>query len=214
MTEEITGLASAIEYAGGSADNAQQAATAIEGAIGDLQAYGTSEAAVTSLTAARDAFWAAAEALRDAERVLTEYTAVREAYNATGGDAGGKAFVTTEGKHVDIDQDAADQQHRAAVDRAIRQAYDMALILAEEDGQLVRWIGLVELRAELVHAARHAGHEPYSRADVDAGLQRISREPGVHVQAEANQQTLTEADHEAAVTFGNSARHILMIEED
>ncbi|MEU4192611.1 hypothetical protein AB0E69_11965 [Kribbella sp. NPDC026611] len=65
------------------------------------------------------------------------------------------------------------------------------------------WVGLAALRAELPHLPRE---------EVDAALQKLSREPGVHVQAEANQQALTDADHEAAVRFGGSSRHLLNIE--
>jgi hypothetical protein len=65
------------------------------------------------------------------------------------------------------------------------------------------WVGLAALRAELV---------PVDREELDAALQQLSREPGVHVQAEANQQVLTPADHQAAVTFGGSSRHLLKID--
>jgi hypothetical protein len=65
------------------------------------------------------------------------------------------------------------------------------------------WVGLVALRLELPDDAR---------GDVDAALQQLSRQPGVHVQAEANQQALTDADREAAVHFGGSSRHLLKIE--
>jgi hypothetical protein len=65
------------------------------------------------------------------------------------------------------------------------------------------WVRLVDLRAELTDLPR---------AEVDAALQQLSRQPGVHLQAEMNQQTLTEADWQAAVTFGGSSRHILNIE--
>lgn len=65
------------------------------------------------------------------------------------------------------------------------------------------WVGLAALRAELPDVARE---------DVDAALQQLSRQPGIHVQAEANQQALRDADHEAAVRFGGSSRHLLKIE--
>jgi hypothetical protein len=65
------------------------------------------------------------------------------------------------------------------------------------------WVGLAALRAELADVTRE---------DVDAALQQLSRQPGIHVQAEANQQALIDADHEAAVRFGGSSRHLLKIE--
>lgn len=65
------------------------------------------------------------------------------------------------------------------------------------------WVGLLALREELADV---------DRTDLDAALQQLSRQPGVHVQAEANQQALTSADHEAAVRFGGSSRHLLKIE--
>ncbi|MDX6260307.1 MAG: hypothetical protein QOH84_1995 [Kribbellaceae bacterium] len=65
------------------------------------------------------------------------------------------------------------------------------------------WVGLAALRAELTSV---------NREELDAALQQLSREPGVHVQAGANQQVLTSADHEAAVRFGGSSRHLLKID--
>ncbi|GAA3144692.1 hypothetical protein JOF29_005702 [Kribbella aluminosa] len=108
---------------------------------------------------------------------------------------------------------AARVQHERVLDNAIRRAYDMLLILGDEDGIERRWVGMVELRAELDADRRAAGVEPYDRSEVDAALRRLSREPGVHVQEEANRQALTDADHDAAVRFGGSSRHILLIEE-
>ncbi|TCC43615.1 hypothetical protein [Kribbella sindirgiensis] len=65
------------------------------------------------------------------------------------------------------------------------------------------WVGLVALRNELADVARE---------ELDSALQQLSRQPGIHVQAEANQQALTDADHESAVRFGGSSRHLLKIE--
>jgi hypothetical protein len=79
----------------------------------------------------------------------------------------------------------------------VRSAY---ALLARPAGS---WVGLVALREKLAGARR---------ADVDAALERLASQPGVHVQAEANQQALTDEDREAAVRFGGSARHLLKIE--
>ncbi|WP_203590288.1 hypothetical protein [Streptomyces sp. SID13031] len=80
----------------------------------------------------------------------------------------------------------------------IRAAYK---VLSSKSGST--WVGLVTLRPALSDVPRD---------DLDAALQLLSRQPGVHVQAEANQQALTAADHEAAVNFGDSSRHLLKIE--
>ncbi|MFI5735408.1 hypothetical protein ACIA49_35175 [Kribbella sp. NPDC051587] len=66
------------------------------------------------------------------------------------------------------------------------------------------WISLVSLRKALADV---------SRDELDAALEQMALTPGVHIQAEANQQSLTAADHEAAVRFGGSSRHILLIEQ-
>lgn len=83
--------------------------------------------------------------------------------------------------------------------RDIRIAYDE---LAPERG---RWIGLADLRDRLEATG-------LSRAEVDAALQDLAVEEGAHVQAEANQKTLTPRDRDAAVRFGGDDRHLLMIE--
>ncbi|MGC4936686.1 hypothetical protein [Kribbella sp. DT2] len=80
----------------------------------------------------------------------------------------------------------------------IRAAYAR---LSREPGE--SWLALRVLRADLADL---------SRAEIDSALQQLSREPGVHVQAEANQQSLTDEDHAAAVRFGASSRHLLKIE--
>ncbi|TDD58028.1 hypothetical protein E1263_20960 [Kribbella antibiotica] len=66
------------------------------------------------------------------------------------------------------------------------------------------WISLVSLRKSLADVPRD---------ELDTALEKLAPTPGVHIQAEANQQSLTAADHEAAVRFGGSSRHILKIEQ-
>jgi hypothetical protein len=51
-----------------------------------------------------------------------------------------------------------------------------------------------------------------SRKDLDAELIRMADQPGVHLRAVVNQQTLTDADREAAVRLGGEDRHNLQIE--
>jgi hypothetical protein len=84
------------------------------------------------------------------------------------------------------------------LDTEIRAAYRRLSTESESS-----WVGLAALREELADIAR---------SDLDAALQKLSRQPGVHVQAEANQQALTETDRAAAVHFGGSSRHLLKIE--
>jgi len=86
----------------------------------------------------------------------------------------------------------------AGVPDRIRASYAR---LSKQPGET--WISLVALREDLADVPR---------AELDAALEELALTPGVHVQAEANQQSLTAADHEAAVRFGGSSRHILLIE--
>jgi hypothetical protein len=146
---------------------------------------------------------------------LTKARTVGEPASDIGAAGNLTAFTSTEGPkrrgHQDPEEDR--ERHEYAVERVIRQAYDVLILQAEEDGHDVRWVGLVELRAELDQDAAHSGRLPYGRAEVDAALHRLSWVPGIHVQAEANQQALTEEDWEAGVTFGGSTRHLLLIED-
>jgi hypothetical protein len=54
--------------------------------------------------------------------------------------------------------------------------------------------------------------EDVSRKELDAELIRMADQPGVHLRAVVNQQTLTDADREAAVRLGGEDRHNLQIE--
>jgi hypothetical protein len=85
------------------------------------------------------------------------------------------------------------------VEVLIRNAY------RELAGAPGRWVGLADLREKLLGV---------SRAAVDGELERMASSPGVHIQAESNQKTLTEADRAAAVRFGGDERHMLMIEAE
>lgn len=88
-----------------------------------------------------------------------------------------------------------------APDAAIRDVYAQ---LAPEPG---RWVGLTDLRREL--SARGM-----SRQQVDKALEEMASTPGVHVSSEPNTKALTDADRAAAVRFGGTDRHMLMIEPD
>jgi hypothetical protein len=50
------------------------------------------------------------------------------------------------------------------------------------------------------------------REEVDHALDTLARRPGVHIRAEADQKTLTDRDHEAAVVLGDTPRHLVLIE--
>jgi hypothetical protein len=148
------------------------------------------------------------EQLAVLEHEATRARAIGEAA-ADAGASGDLAAFTTEATagHSTDDVDPTAVEH--AVEQEIRQAYNRL----KQAGNDVRWVGLVELRAELTRTAVEDGRLPYSRADVDAALRRLSRMPGIHVQGEANQQALNDVDWEAAVRFGGSTRHILLIED-
>ena len=83
-------------------------------------------------------------------------------------------------------------------ERLIRQAYDH---LAQAPAAVVR---LSELRDRV--------DGRLSRKELDAELTRMADLPGVHLRAEMNQQTLTDADRGAALRLGGEDRHNLQIE--
>ena len=94
-------------------------------------------------------------------------------------------------EHVFAVEDGSDAEKR------IRTAYDE--LVAEPGG----WVGLRRLRERLVDLARD---------DVDAALQRINLQPGVYLEPEINQKTLSDADWAAAIRIGGEEKHLLSIE--
>ncbi|GGF97421.1 hypothetical protein GCM10007304_09260 [Rhodococcoides trifolii] len=78
----------------------------------------------------------------------------------------------------------------------VRDAYAS---LASEPGAYVR---LSRLRPAL---------DGIPRADLDAAIYELQREPGVHLIPEENQKTLTDEDRDAAVVVGNQHNHLLAI---
>ena len=109
--------------------------------------------------------------------------------------AGLQRYLKRTGERLsDLFQPAEDDDLEAQ----IRSAYSQLSKDSESS-----WVAIAALRGELAGA---------SRDDVDAALRNMSKLPGVHLQAEANQQALTEADHDAAIRFGGSSRHLLKIE--
>jgi hypothetical protein len=83
------------------------------------------------------------------------------------------------------------------IDLLVRRTYRR---LAKPAGS---WVGLADIR-------EHLGDIP--RAEVDGVLRLMARMPGIHIEEETNQKSLTRRDREAAVTIGNRAQHVLSIE--
>jgi hypothetical protein len=85
----------------------------------------------------------------------------------------------------------------ASVEELIKLAYHE--MVPEPRG----WVGLRALRERL-------GGLP--QADVDAALLRLDLLPGVYLQPESDQKSLTEADRAAAIRIGGEPKHLLSIE--
>jgi hypothetical protein len=64
------------------------------------------------------------------------------------------------------------------------------------------WVSLSDLRSQL---------DGTSRADVDAALRQLEREPDVNIVPESNQKALTDAERTAAVRIGGQDKHFLAI---
>jgi hypothetical protein len=93
---EVTGLTSAISNSNLSAENARNAADGLELTIAGLEAGGTTGPAISHLNMAREALNAAAGHFDNAAQELGGGLGVRDAYAATGGNAGSKEFVTAD----------------------------------------------------------------------------------------------------------------------
>ena len=75
----------------------------------------------------------------------------------------------------------------ATVDQRIRDAY------SELPKGPAGYVGLADLRDQL---------SDLPRADVDAALNRMSNEPGVHLTPVANRRSITQRDRDAALRIG------------
>jgi hypothetical protein len=84
-----------------------------------------------------------------------------------------------------------------SVEKRIRSAYQD--LVQEPRG----WIGLRLLREKL---------DDLSQGDVDGGLLRLDLLPGVYLQPESDQKSLTDADRAAAIRIGGESKHLLSIE--
>jgi hypothetical protein len=82
------------------------------------------------------------------------------------------------------------------IEQAIRRAYRK---LAESSGI---WVGLADIRDQL-------GGLP--KREVDGVLRLMTRMPGVQIEEETNQKTLTQRDRDAAVRIGSRDQHVLAI---
>jgi hypothetical protein len=65
------------------------------------------------------------------------------------------------------------------------------------------WVGLADIRDHLGDIAR---------TEVDGVLRLMVRMPGIRIEEETNQKSLSQRDREAAVTIGNRAQHVLAID--
>lgn len=85
------------------------------------------------------------------------------------------------------------------LENRIRDAYDRL------SGGQETWVGLADLRDEIGDA---------DRAAVDGVLALMARMPGVMVEEETNQKTLTQRDRDAAVNIGARDQHVIGISPD
>lgn len=194
---EAIGLRGVIAVVNQLAENAQNAAGGIETDIAGLERHGVSGPAIASLKSAQEQFDAAADALWTGAGRLEEMLAVADAHDAVGGHAGSKEFLLADTSTPNAKR-VYDAGMSSTVEDQIREAYSN---LSAQSGS--PWVGLAALRRQLPGIARD---------DLDETLRAMSRQPGHHLQEEANQQALTDEDWAAAVTFGGSTRHILNIE--
>jgi hypothetical protein len=65
------------------------------------------------------------------------------------------------------------------------------------------WVNLARLRDDL--------GERYSKAEVDAALTQLNRDPDVHITPESNQKALTQEQIDAAIVIGNQRKHHIAI---
>jgi hypothetical protein len=104
--------------------------------------------------------------------------------------------ITTEAQQMQALRAEYRAQVIAETIDAIRGAYQS---LRAEPGA---WVSLTRLRARLADIAR---------ADLDTALLEMVLEPGVMLDPEFNQKTLTPADRAAALRMGGENCHVLAI---
>ena len=115
------------------------------------------------------------------------------------GSAGGALYAVLAGlrRHLDDTGQALGDIFRADVAGQVEAAYAE---LTRGSGEAV---GLAVLRERL---------DGVAKSEVDRALELLARRAGVHIRAESDQKTLTDADRAAAVVLGGSPRHLLLIE--
>lgn len=118
---------------------------------------------------------------------------------ARSGPAGGALYAVLAGLRRDLDSSgrAVAEVFRPDVPSRITATYRAA---TGGNGTPMR---LAELRERLPDV---------SQAEFDRAIGLLARRSGVHVRSEADQKTLTDRDHQAAVTLGGTPRHLLTIE--
>jgi hypothetical protein len=90
----------------------------------------------------------------------------------------------------------AEIQYTADLGKRIRSAYEE--LVAEAGG----WIGLRRLRERLADVPP---------PEVDAALLRLDLQPGIYLEPESNQKTLSDLDRAAAIRIGGEDKHLLSI---
>lgn len=104
----------------------------------------------------------------------------------------------------------------AALNRTIERGGPQLFELFKPDAELLirkAYGDLGDGPATPVHLSKLRGVvDGVSPKDLDAELIRMADQPGVHLRAVVNQQTLTDADRGAAVRLGGEDRHHLEIE--
>lgn len=149
--------------------------------------------------------------MRLVEDVTRESDQVQGVDENTAGDQNADAAP-----EVDDFAEASRLQHEQRVESDVRAAYDMSLLIAADNGVPdKRWVRLSELHAELDYQAHQRGHEPHSKEEIDAALQRLTHDQSttMHVIPEDHAHLLTAADHAAAARFGDADRHLIYIDD-
>lgn len=118
---------------------------------------------------------------------------------ARSGSAGGALYAILRGlrRHLDDTGQTLPEVFKADVQSQVEAAY------ADLTGGSGESVKLTVLRERLPGVPK---------SEVDRALELMARRGDVHVRAESDQKTLTEADREAAVVLGGTPRHRLLIE--
>ncbi|MFC8042881.1 hypothetical protein [Nocardia sp. NPDC057353] len=118
---------------------------------------------------------------------------------ARSGPAGGALYAVLNGlrRYLDGSGQVVAEIFRPDVPSRVVAAYEA---VANGGGQPIR---LAVLRERLTDVSRN---------EFDIAIEQLARREGMHVRSEADQKTLTQQDHDAAVVLGGTARHLLTIE--